>query len=142
MISVRFQGKSFKITVIRSDAPTTNAEEAEVERFYEDVQDLLELTSKKRCPLNHRGLDAKIGSQEIPGVTGNFVFGVHNEAEGKLSGFLREHTGHRKHFLPTRKEDDCTHVNHQMVNTEIRLIYSLQSKMEKLYSISKNKTGS
>ena len=51
---------------------------------------------KKRCPLNHRGLDAKTGSQEIPGVTGNFVFGVHNEAEERLRVFLREHTGHRK----------------------------------------------
>ena len=59
MISVRFQGKPFKITVIQVHAPTSNTEEAEVEQFYEDLQDLLELTSKKRCPFLYRGLDAK-----------------------------------------------------------------------------------
>ena len=139
MISVCFQGKPFTTTVIQVYAPTTISKEIEAERFYEDVQDLLELTPKKRCPLNHTGLDAKIGSQEISGVTGNFVFGVHNEAGERLRVFPREHTGHRKHFLPTRKEDDSTHVHHQMVNIEIRLIYSLQSKMEKLYTVSKNK---
>ena len=142
MISVHFQGKPFNITLIQAYAPTTISKEIEAERFYEDVQDLLELTPKKRCPLNHTGLDAKIGSQEISGVTGNFVFGVHNEAGERLRVFPREHTCHRKHFLPTRKEDDSTHVHHQMVNIEIRLIYSLQSKMEKLYTVSKNKNGS
>ena len=130
------------ISQIQGYAPTTNIEEAEVEWFYDNLQALLELTPKKRCPLNHTGLDAKIGSQEISGVTGNFVFGVHNEAGERLRVFPREHTGHRKHFLPTRKEDDSTHVHHQMVNIEIRLIYSLQSKMEKLYTVSKNKNGS
>ena len=59
MISVRFQGKTFNITVIQAHAPTSNAEEAEVEQFYEDLQDLLELTPQKRCPFHYRGLECK-----------------------------------------------------------------------------------
>ena len=78
MISVRFQGKPFNITVIQVYAPTSNAEKAEVEWFYEDLQDLLELTPKK-CSLHHRGLDAKVGTQEIPRVPGKFGLGVQNE---------------------------------------------------------------
>ena len=66
-----FQGKPFNITVIQIYAPTSNAKETEVEQFYEDLQDLLELTPK-RCPFHHRGLECKVGSQEIPGVTGKF----------------------------------------------------------------------
>ena len=66
MIFVRFQGKPFNITVIQVYAPTSNAEEAEVERFYEDLQDLVEIIPKKRCPFHYRGLDAKVGSQKIP----------------------------------------------------------------------------
>ena len=69
MISVRFQGEPFNITVIQVYALTNNAEEAEAERFYEDLQDLLELTPKKRCP-HYRGLECKTGSQEMPGGTG------------------------------------------------------------------------
>ena len=75
MIFVRFRGKPFNITVIQAYALTSNAEEAEVEWFYEDPQDLLELKSK-RCPFHYRGLDAKVGSQELPGVTGKFGLGV------------------------------------------------------------------
>ena len=72
MISVRFQAKLFNITVIQVYAPTSNTEDAEVERLYEDLQDLLELTPKKRCPLHYRGLECKTGSQEISAVTGKF----------------------------------------------------------------------
>ena len=82
MISVRFQGKPFNITVIQVYAPTSNAEEVEAEWFYEDLQDLLELTSKKDVLFIIGDWNAKIGSQEIPGVTGNFGLGVQNE-EGK-----------------------------------------------------------
>ena len=78
MISVHFQGKPFSITVIQVYAPTSNAKEAEVERFYEDLQDLLEITPKKRYPFYDRGLQYKVGSQEIPGVTGKFGLGVQN----------------------------------------------------------------
>ena len=84
MISVRFQGKPFNITVIQVYAPTGNAEEAEVERFYEDLQDLLELTPKKDVLFITGDWNANIGSQETPGVTGNFVLGVQNEARQRL----------------------------------------------------------
>ena len=80
MISLRFQGKPFNFTVIQSYAPTSNAEEAEVERFYEDQQDLLELTPKKDVLFIIGEWNAKVGSQETPGVTGKFGLGVRNEA--------------------------------------------------------------
>ena len=84
MISVRFQGKPFNITVIQVYAPTSNAEETEVEQFYEDLQDLLELTPKKDALFIIGDWNAKVGSQETPGVTGKFSLGVQNE-EGKAS---------------------------------------------------------
>ena len=73
MISISFQGKPFSITIIQACAPTSNSEETEVERFYEDLQDLLELTPQKRCPFHYRDWNAKVGSQETPGVTGRFA---------------------------------------------------------------------
>ena len=82
MISVCFQGKPFSITVIKVYAPIINAEEAEVELFYEDLQELLELT-EKRCPFHYRGLECK-SCQETPGVTGKFGLGVQNEAGQRL----------------------------------------------------------
>ena len=81
MISVCFQGKSFNITVIKVYAPTTNAEEAEVEWFYEGLQDLLELTPKQDVFFIIGDWNARVRSQEIPGVTGKFGLGVQNEAE-------------------------------------------------------------
>ena len=78
MISVRFQGKPFNITVIHVYAPTSNAEGTEVERFYEDLQDFLELTPKKDVLFIIRDWNAKVGSQETPGVTGKFGLGVWN----------------------------------------------------------------
>ena len=80
MISVRFQGKPFNITAIQVYAPTSNAEEAEVEWFYEDLQDLLELTPKKDVLFIIGDWNAKVGSQEIPGVTGKVCLGVQNKA--------------------------------------------------------------
>ena len=80
IISVHFQGKPFNITVIQAYAPTSNAEEAEVEQFYEDLQDLLELASKKDVLFIIGDWDAKVGSQETPGVTGKFGLGIWNEA--------------------------------------------------------------
>ena len=84
MISVHFQGKPLNITVIQVYAPTSNAEEAEVEWFYEDLQDLLELTPKKDVPFIIGIWNAKVGSQETPGVTGKFGLGMQNEAEQRL----------------------------------------------------------
>ena len=92
MISVRFQGKPFNITVIQVYAPNTNAEEAEVEQFYEDLQYLLELTPKKDVLFIIGDWNAQVGSQEIPGVTGKFGLGVQNEAGHRLSEFCQENT--------------------------------------------------
>ena len=92
MISVHFQGKPFYITVIQVYAPTSNAEEAEVERFYEDLQDLLELTPKKDVLYIIRDWNAKVGSQETPGVTGKFGLGVQNDAGQRLTEFYQENT--------------------------------------------------
>ena len=92
MISVRFQGKPFNITVIQVYAPTSNAEETEVERFYEDLQDLLELTSKKDVLFIIGDWNAKVGSQEIPGVKGKFGLGIQNEAGKRLIEFGQENT--------------------------------------------------
>ena len=88
MISVRFQGKPFNITVIQVYAPNSNTEEAEVEQFYEDVQELLELTPKKNVLFIIGDWNEEVGSQEIPEVTGKFGLGVQNEAGQRLIEFL------------------------------------------------------
>ena len=90
MISVHFQGKPFNITVTQVYAPTSNAEEADVEWFYEDLHDLLELTPKNDVLFITGDLNAKVGNQEIPGVTGNFGFGEQNEAGPRLTDFCQE----------------------------------------------------
>ena len=90
MISVRFQGKPFNITVIQAYVPNSNAEEAEVEWFYEDLQDLLELTTKKDVLLIIGDWNAKVRSQETLGVTGKFDLGVWNEAGQRLIEFCQE----------------------------------------------------
>ena len=90
IISVRFQGKPFSITVIQVYAPTTNVEEAEVEWFYEDLQDLLELTPKNGVFLIIGDWNAKVGSQEIPGLTDKFGLGVQNEAGQRLTEFCQK----------------------------------------------------
>ena len=104
MISVHLQGNPFNITVIQVYAPTSNAEEAEFEWFYEDLQDLLELTAKKDVFFIIGEWNAKVGSQETPGVTGKFVFGMQNEAGQRLIVLAGQGTGHSKHPLPTTQE--------------------------------------
>ena len=105
MISVRFQSISFNITVIQVYAPTSNAEEAEVERFCEDLQDLLELTPQKDVLFIIGYWNVKVGSQETPGVTRKFGLGMRNEAGQRLIEFLpRKCTGHSKHPFPTTQE--------------------------------------
>ena len=104
MISVHFQGKPFNITVIQVYAPTSNAEEVEVEQFYEDLQDLLELIRKKRCPFHYRGLECKTRSPEIPGATGKFGIGSTERSRAKANRVLpREHIGHSKHPFQQHK---------------------------------------
>ena len=90
MISVHFQGKPFNITVIQVYAPSSKAEEAEVEWFYEDLQDLLQLTPRKDVLLITGDWNAKVGSQEIPGIIGIFSLGVQNEAGQRLTEFCQE----------------------------------------------------
>ena len=92
MISVHFQGKPFNIPVIQVYAPTCNAEEAEIEWFCEDLQDLLELTKKKDVLFIIGDWNAKVGSQEIPGVTCKYGLGVQNEAGQRLTEFCQENT--------------------------------------------------
>ena len=89
---VCFQGKSFIITVTQVYAPTPDDKEAEVDQFYEDLQDLLELTPRKKCPFHQGDWNAKVGSQEIPGVIGKFGLGVQNEAGQRLTEFCQENT--------------------------------------------------
>ena len=122
MISVRFQGKPFNITVIHVYAPTSNAEEAEVERFYEDLQDLLELTPKNDVLFITGDWNAKVGSQETPGVTGKFGLGIRNEAGQRLRDFCQENALVIANTLFQNTGEDSTRGHHQMANTKIRLI--------------------
>ena len=90
MISVHFQGKPFNTMVIQAYAPTSNTEETEVEWFYEDLQDLSELTSKKDVLFIIGNWNAKVGTQETPGVTGKFGLGVRNGSRAKANRVLQE----------------------------------------------------
>ena len=120
MISVRFQGKPFNITVIQVYAPTSNAEEAEVEQFFEDLQDLLELTPRKDVLFIIGDWNARVESQETPGVTGKFGLGVQNEAGQRLIEFCQENTLVIANTLFQQHREDSIHGHHQMANTEIR----------------------
>ena len=136
MISVRFQGKPFSITVIQVYALTSNAEEAEVEQFYEDLQDLLELTPKTDVLFIIEDWNAKVGNQETHGITGKFGLSVPNEAGQRLIEFCKENTLVIANIIfQQHKRRDSTPGHHQMVNTEIRLILFLAAKDgEALYS--------
>ena len=141
MISVRFQGKPFNITVIQVYYRTSKSEEAEVGQFCEDLQDLLELTPKKDVLFIIGDWNAKVGIQETPGVTGKFGLGVQNEAGQMLIEFYQENT------LVVANTLFQQHKRRLYMDITRRLIpksdclYSLQPKMEKLYKVSKNKTG-
>ena len=135
MISVCFQGKPFNITVIQVYAPTGNAEEAEVERFYEDLQDLLELTPKKDVLFIIGDWNAKVGSQETPEITGKFGLGIRNEETQRLIEFCQENALVKATPSSNNTREDSTHGHHQMANTEIRLIIFFAAKdSEALYS--------
>ena len=115
-----FQGKLFNITVIQVYASTSNAEEPEVDWFYEDLQDFLELTTEKDVLFIIGDWNAKVGSQEITGVTSKLGLEVQNEAGQSLTVLSREHTGHSKHPFPSTQEitlhiditrwSPCSHV--------------------------------
>ena len=118
MISVRFQGKRFNITVIQVYAPTSNAEDAEVKQFYEDLQELLELTPKKDILFIIVDWNAKVGSQETPGVTGKFGLELPNEAEQRLKEFCQENALVIANTLFQQHKRRLYHGYHQMVNTK------------------------
>ena len=136
--SLRFQGKPFNITVIQVYAPTSNAEEAEFERFYDDLQDLLELRPKKDVLFIIGVWNAKVGSQETSGVTGKFGFGMWNEAGQRLIEFCQENTWfianalfqQKKRWLYTWTSPDGSTLKSYW-------LYSLLLKMEQFCTISK-----
>ena len=128
MISIHFQGKPFNITIIQVYASITYAKESEGERFYEDLQDIPQPTPKKTCPFHH--WNAKVGSQETPGVTGKFGLELQNEAGQRLTVLPREQTS-----FSNNTREDSTHGHHQMVNAKIRLITFFAAEVgEALYS--------
>ena len=137
IISVHFQGKPFNITVIQVYALTSNAEEAEVEWFYEDLQYLLELTLPQNILFFIVDWNAKVGSQETPGVTDKFGLGVQNEAGQRLIEFC-----HNKHTLPITQEKTLHMDITRWPTLKSDWLYSLQPKMEKVYTVSKKKTES
>ena len=112
--------------IIQVYAPTSNAEEAE--QFYEDLQDLLELTPQKDVLFIIGDWNAKVGSQETPGVTGKFGLGVQNETGQRLIGFCQENALVIANTFFQHTREDSTHGHHQMVNTKIRLIIFFAAK--------------
>ena len=143
IISVRFQGKPFNITVIQVYAPTSNAEEAEVEWFYEDLQDLLELTPKKRHPFHYRGLECK--SRKSRNTWSNRQIWPWNTEWSRVKTnrvLPRKCTGHNKHPLPITQEKTLHMDITKWSTPKSDWLYYFQPKMEKIYTVSKNKTGS
>ena len=143
MISVNFQGKPFSITAIQVYALTSNTEKAKVEWFYEDLQDLLELTPPKRCSFHYRVVEYK--SRKSRNTWSNRKIWPWSTEWSKTKAnrvFLGEHTGHSKHpFLTTQEK--TLHMDITRWSTlKPDWLYSLQPKIEKLYTVNKNKTRS
>ena len=142
MISVHFQGKPFNITVIQVYAPTSNAEEAEIKQFYEDLQDFLELTPKKDVLSIIGDWNAKVGSQETPGITGKFGLGVQNEAGQRLIEFCQEN----KLVIATTLFQLCVQKTLHMDITKWSTLkpdglYCLQPKLQSANTVSKTRLG-
>ena len=135
MISVCFQGKPYNITVIQVYAPITNAKEAEIEQFYEDLQDLLELTPQKRCPFHYRELECKSRKSRNTWSNRQIWPWSTKRSRAKVNRVLpRDCAGQRKHPLPTT-QNDSTRGHHRIVNTKIRLIIFFAAEDgEALYS--------
>ena len=142
MISVHFQGKPFNITVIQAYAPASNAEEAEVEWFYEDLQDLLEQTPKKDV-LFIIGMECKSRKSRNTWSNRQIWPWSTEWSRAKVNRVLpRECTGHSKHPLPTTQEKTLHMDITRWSTPKSDWLYSFQTKMEKLYTVSKNKTRS
>ena len=142
MISVRFQGKPFNIRVIQVYTLTSNAEEAEVEWFYEDLQEHLELTHQNDVLYIIGDWNAKVGSQETPGVTGKFGLGMRNEAGQRLTEFCQENAVVIANTLFQQHKRRLYTWTSPWSTPKSDSLYSMQPKVEKLYTVSKNKTGS
>ena len=143
MISVHFQVKPFNIMVIQVYAPTSNTEEAEVERFYEDLQGFLELTPPQRCPFNYRGLECKSKMWRNTWSNRQIWPWSTEWSRPKANRVLpRECTGYSKHPLPTTQEKTLHLDITRWPTPKSDWLYSLQPKIEKLFTVSKNKTGS
>ena len=143
MISVHFQGKPLNIMVILTYAPNSNTEEAEVEWFYEDLQDLLELTHTKKCSFHYRGLECKSRKSRDTWSNRQIWPWSTKRSRAKANKDLpKEGTGESKHPLPTTQEKTLHMDFTRWSALKSNWLYSLQPKMEKLYTVSKNKTGS
>ena len=130
-------------TLIQVHALTSNGEEAEVEQFYEDLQDLPELTPKKRCPFHHSGLECKSRKSRDTWSNRQIWPCSTKRSRSKANRVLpREHTGHSKHPLPTTPENSLHMDVTRGSIPKWDWLYTLQPKMEKLYTVSKNKTRS
>ena len=127
-ISICFQGKSYNVTVIQVYAPISNSGIDEIEWLYEDLQDLLELIQIKDVFFIIGDWNAKVGSQEIPGVTGKFGFGVQNETGKRLTEFWEENALAIAALSSNNTRDGSTDGHHQMVNTKIKLIIFFAAK--------------
>jgi len=150
MISVHFEGKPFNITVIQDYAPNSNAEEAEVKRFYEDLQDLLELTPKKDVIFITGEWNEEVGSQEKPGVTGNFGLGIQNGAGQRLIEFCQENTlviantlfqQHKRRLYTWTSPDGQDQNQIDYILCSQRWRSSIQSKQNKTKQKNKTRPG-
>ena len=143
MISVHFQGKAFNITIIQVYSSTTDAKEAEVDRLYDDLQYLLELTPKKKCPFHHRRLECK--SRKSRDTWSNRQIWPWSTKWSRAKAnrvLLRECIGHSKHPLPTTQEKTLHMDITRLSISKSDWLCSLHLKMEKLYTVSKSKTWS
>jgi len=144
MIWVCFQGKLFNTTIIQICAPNNNAKEAEIEQFYEDLQDRLEITPKEDILFIIGDWNAKVRSQEISKVTGKFGLGIENETGQRLIEFCQENSRFIANTLFQQHKRRLYTWNNTTRWSILKSdwLYSLQPKMEKLCTVSKNKTGS
>ena len=142
MISVQFQGKPFNITVIQVYAPTNNPEKAEVEWFCEDLQDLLEVTPKKRCPFHYRGLECKSRKSRNTWSNRQIWSWSRQWSRAKTNRvLLRECPGHSNHPLTTTQEMTQHRDTTRWSIPTSDWSCSLQPKVEKLYTVSKTRPG-
>jgi len=143
MNSVHFQGRPFSLTEIQVYSPTSNAEEAKVEWFYEDLQHFLKLTTKKRCPFHYRGLECKSRKSRNTWCNKQ-IWPWSTEWSRAMANIVlqKEHTGCCRHPLPTTQEKTLHMDRMRWWILRSDWLYSLQPKMEKLYTVNKNKTRS